>query len=302
MAWFLFIDESGQDRRESPYEVLAGVAVKDEYLWRLVNLIHAAEFSNFGRRYSQGVHELKALKLLNRRVFQHSELSASVGVPEIPGLAKEILDDGAAHSNVRHLKALALAKLSFVNDVFGHCVNMRCRVFGSVVEIDAPPTTSDGLRKDYGYLFERFYYFLEDETERTGTQQQGVLVFDELEKSKSHILIEQAHRYFKDTQTGRQRSSLIVPEPFFVHSDLTTGVQLADLVAYCLSWGFRLPTMTKPSREELKPYVEQIRHMRYRTVRKKQGVEAFEIWSIQRIADLRTSVELSDIGAADDGQ
>jgi uncharacterized protein DUF3800 len=29
MAWFLFIDESGQDHREAPYEVLAGVAIED---------------------------------------------------------------------------------------------------------------------------------------------------------------------------------------------------------------------------------------------------------------------------------
>jgi hypothetical protein len=29
MSWALFIDESGQDRRQSPYEVLAGVAVED---------------------------------------------------------------------------------------------------------------------------------------------------------------------------------------------------------------------------------------------------------------------------------
>jgi hypothetical protein len=49
---------------------------------------------------------------------------------------------------------------------------------------------------------------------------------DELEKSKSHILIGQAHRYFKDTHTGRHRSSRIIPEPFFVHSDLTTGIQI----------------------------------------------------------------------------
>ena len=29
MAYFLFIDESGQDHRDSPYEVLAGVAIED---------------------------------------------------------------------------------------------------------------------------------------------------------------------------------------------------------------------------------------------------------------------------------
>jgi hypothetical protein len=31
-----------------------------------------------------------------------------------------------------------------------------------IVETDAKPTLSDGLRKDYGYLFKRFFYFLED--------------------------------------------------------------------------------------------------------------------------------------------
>jgi hypothetical protein len=29
MAFFMFIDESGQDQRESPYEVLAGVVIED---------------------------------------------------------------------------------------------------------------------------------------------------------------------------------------------------------------------------------------------------------------------------------
>jgi len=32
MAWFLFIDESGQDHGASPYEVLAGIAISDEAL------------------------------------------------------------------------------------------------------------------------------------------------------------------------------------------------------------------------------------------------------------------------------
>ena len=45
---------------------------------------------------------------------------------------------------------------------------------------------------------------------------------------------------------GRHRASRIIPEPFFAHSDLTTGVQIADLVAYVISWGFRTPRMIKP--------------------------------------------------------
>lgn len=71
---------------------------------------------------------------------------------------------------------------------------------------------------------ERIYYYLEDKK----LEDQGIIVFDELEKSKSHILVSQLENYFKKTSNGRQRSGLVIPEPFFVHSDLTTGIQIAD--------------------------------------------------------------------------
>ncbi|MFW6053116.1 MAG: DUF3800 domain-containing protein, partial [Desulfosalsimonas sp.] len=64
MSYFLFIDESGQDRKESPYEVLAGVAVKDSELWNLIQRIHDLEQDIFGMRISEGALELKAKKLL----------------------------------------------------------------------------------------------------------------------------------------------------------------------------------------------------------------------------------------------
>ena len=100
------------------------------------------------------------------------------------------------------------------------------------------------------HLFQRFFYFLED----GAPQEQGIIVFDELEKAQSHILIEQSHKYFKDTAIGRRRASLVIPEPLFVHSDLTTGIQVADLIAYCISWGFRTPQMRKPARADLARY------------------------------------------------
>jgi len=174
MAWFLFIDESGHDRKASPYEVLAGVAVQDRFLWILVNELHEAELAIFGRRYSAGNDELKGL---------------------------------------------ALAKLKYVETLFNLCKKYFCRVFASVVETSAPSTASGGLRKDYAYLFERFFYFLQDYNApepRSGSDrsEQGIIVFDELEKTKSHLLIDQTHRYFKDTGTGRTRAALIVRNPF----------------------------------------------------------------------------------------
>ena len=97
-----------------------------------------------------------------------------------------------------------------------------------------------------------------------------------------------------ETAVGRHRSRSIVPEPFFVHSDLTTGVQIADLIAYVISWGFRTAQMTKPARGELAGYARQVARLRYRTTRNRMGNPNFEIWSFAHITDLRTRSERQD--------
>jgi Protein of unknown function (DUF3800) len=230
VAYFLFVDESGHDRVHSPYEVLAGVSVKDSDLWSLISALHDAEVRNFGRRYSSGPAELKGSKLLKRKVFQHRALNVTFPDSDLPRLAKEALDQGERAQAV-HLKALATAKLKYVEEVFRTCIRFRCHAFASIVETTAPQSSSGGLRKDYGYLFERFFYFLEDRPSGDA----GIIVFDELEKSKSHLLIDQCHRYFKETAVGRQRARLIVPEPFFVHSELLRASSLR------IWWPIRFP-------------------------------------------------------------
>jgi hypothetical protein len=91
-----------------------------------------------------------------------------------------------------------------------------------------------------------------------------LIVFDELEKARCRILLDQLERYFLETEKGYQRSARIVPEPFLVHSDLTTAIQLADIVAYCFNWGTRLrPRMTAPTRPEVEPFARVAFDMRY---------------------------------------
>ncbi len=86
----------------------------------------------------------------------------------------------------------------------------------------SPRPNGDFLRKDYSYLFERFYYILEEGPPHS----QGLVVFDEIDKTRSHVLVNQMRAYFGTTAVGRCRSSRIIPEPLFVHSDLTTLVQV----------------------------------------------------------------------------
>ncbi len=285
MAYLLFLDESGHDLKDSPYEVLAGVAVEDRDLWNLICTVQASEESHFGGRYASEERELKAKRLLKRKVFRHARQARPIPPARRRQLAHTCLTDGATATR-EQLTALAQAKIAFVEDVLGICERFRCRVFASVVDREAPRSRTDFLRKDYAYLFERYFYFLEDRDEL------GLVVFDELERTQSHLLVDQMSRYFSHEGRGEVRAGRVVPEPFFVHSHLTTGVQLADIVAYTIAWNVRVGKMTREARRELDPFGQAVTRLRYRAVREVGGDPAFSIWSIAVIDDLRPRAEL----------
>lgn len=283
MAYLLFIDESGQDHHDSPYEVLAGVAIHDSALWELIQQIKALQQRYFGDYYQQQHAELKAKKLLKVKTFRLAKQLSRIDDDDLPGLAQSCLSKGSGISKLE-LTALAQAKLAYSQQVLRLCQDMNCRAFASIVDYRAGDEQlafdfAQGvyLRKDYSFLFERFYYFLED----MSPSEMGIIVFDELDRSKSHILHNQVSQYFTRTQKGKQRSSQIIPEPFFVHSELTTGIHLADLVAYIISWGFRTSRLSEPKREELAPWVALTSNMRYRAIRVIPDIspEPSQIWS-----------------------
>lgn len=285
MAYFLFIDESGHDHMHSPYEVLAGIAVEDSQVWPLITELNNSEAKHFGLRYSKEKFEIKGKKFLKKKVFRLAHQLPAISEEVRTQLAKSCILDGASASK-KELTALAQAKLAFVKNVFTVCSTFECYAFASIVHPTAPKSDSDMLRKDYSYLFERFFYFLED-----NKSQQGIVVFDELEKSQSHILMSQMEEYFLKTIRGQQRAKLIIPEPFFVHSDLTSMIQVADLSAYIISWGLRYGQMTERVRNELKPYADLVSKLRYRASRHIMGNPNFQIWSFQYIDDLRCQEE-----------
>ncbi len=283
MAYFLFVDESGG--QDAP-NVLAGIAIEDSDLWNLVLALQDAEIHNFGRRYSVDGRELKAKKVLKTRIFRLANSEIELSENEQRELAKKAPDSGGTVGK-REVIALARAKLKYVQDALDICARFHCRAFASIFDKNSPIPNPSALRKDYSYLFERFYYFLEDKNPEC----QGIIVFDELEKSKSHILLYQMDNYFKKTGKGRQRASQIIPEPFFVHSDLTTGIQIADLIAYIISWGLRFEGMKEPKREELKDFVDQVLRLRTKALRDIDNHPNYTIWSFAYIPDLRSRGE-----------
>jgi hypothetical protein len=291
----LFIDESGHDRRQSPYEALAGVAIEDKQIWPLIQAVQALEVRHFGQRITHddgGELELKARKLLKAKTYRLAGEAPAIPEEERTKLARECLAEGAraraagrpAQVTFRQLAALAQAKLVFVSDVFAEMRNFGVRVFGSVVDVDSPGSTSTVLRKDYSYLFERYYNFLSER------RSHGLVVFDELENTLSHVLVNQMRAYFVGTATGKTRARRIVPEPLFVHSDLTTLVQVADLVAYVVVFGVRVGSMVKPCREELRKLGRAVLRLRHSARVERRGRE-FKVRSLAVINDLRSRSE-----------
>jgi len=285
MSFLLFIDESGQDRKQMPYEVLAGIAIQDISLWPLIQEIKSIEEKYFGDYYKSNNVELKAKKLLKKKTFRLAAQLPQIDDDHLYALSEYCLKNGPDAKQI-HITGLAQSKIKYVEEVFNICIKYQCKVFASIIDykaIESQPKLAnfsalDFLRKDYSFMFERYFYFLEDNSRK----EMGIVVFDELEKSKSHILTDQMSKYFLNTRKGKERSALIIPEPLFVHSDLTTGIQIADLIAYCIVWGFRIQQLIQPKRNEFNNYIDQICKMRSLSRRLIPDIksELSEIWSI----------------------
>jgi hypothetical protein len=297
LAYLLFTDESGTDHSHSPYEVLAGVAVEDSRTWNLITAIQEAEIKYFGRRITIDAAELKGKNVLKRKTFRLASQLSAIPDNERLMLASAVLIEGQkakaagreADVTRPQLTALGQARLAFVSKVLELCAQHQVRTFAAIVDRDAPRPKGDFLRKDYACLFERFFYFLEEQP----PNQHGLVVFDELERSRSRLLLDQMGRYFQTTAVGRMRSSRILPEPMFVRSDLTSLIQVADLIAYVIAWGVRIPgRMTRPYRQELRPFADAVLALRHKAVRQEDS-GPFYVWSFAVIDDLRPAAEKS---------
>lgn len=284
MAYFLFVDASGMESSSSPYEVVAGVTVEDRDLWNFVQAILDARVRHLG--VSAQSPRLQARRLLKRKVFRLARQLDPLPFEERRALTRSCLERGP-EAGKREMTALAQSKLAYVGEVFEVCSRFRCRLIASIVPNRIPRPAPGFLRKDYAYLFERYFYFLEDQK----PQPNGFIVCGGRTSCQGDLLHDQMQRYFKGTVRGRQRSSLVLPDPLAAGGDLTVGTEVAGLVAYIAAWGFRTRELTEPARNELYDFKEQIRALRYRAVREVGDSTNFVIWGFTVVSDLRTREE-----------
>ena len=99
--------------------------------------------------------------MLKRKVFRQASALEPFPAKQRAALARECLEKGDG-AGARQITALAQAKIAYVMELMDICARFRCKAFASVVSKTSPAPSRDHLRKDYAYLFERFFYYLED--------------------------------------------------------------------------------------------------------------------------------------------
>jgi hypothetical protein len=299
-----FVDESGIDLKKAPCSVLAGIGMAEAKVWPFAQAFQRLK-DDILRFAFEPAYEAKGSKLLTRRVFQQAQLAAPLSREDRNHALESLVlrNERGENAGFYELLAMAQAKLAFTKAVLNLAHRYGAVAFASVVPRDAPQQRDRTfLRKDFAYLFERIHCHVCDGP-RHG---HGVLIFDEQDPALSQQLLDQINRYFAGTDRGRQRAKRMIPMPFFVHSDLTPAIQVADIVAYVVNWGLRLPRRQEPVRAELQPFAEQILRMRYdgREVRVQRGRKGRPrgkpIKGITYIKDLRPSRERSVAEPLDD--
>lgn len=254
MGWLLFLDESGHDHKQMPYEVRGGVAIHVSKLWPFVRAVQQLELNAFGGELHLYKKELKGSTLLDAKRFKFASQMPRMIDEERRKHCRSFLTKGLekkTNQTREEFTAYGQACLEMAEGIFQLLQDHGARLFASAVPRGAAKPPADLgenlLRKDFVFLLERFYYLLEEK------QEHGILVLDEVEKSADRRFVRRLERYFTTTATGRYRSHWVVPTPFFVSSDMTYAVQAADLCIYCVNLGFRLPNqgMNAPTRNEI---------------------------------------------------
>jgi hypothetical protein len=287
MSYLLFLDESGHDHRTMPYEVRGGIALHASELWSFVQELQRLELASFGTMLHQFQKELKGCRLLDKDRFKWSAQGAPMPEEERRKHCRGFLTKGLEKKppTRSEFTAYGQASLEMATGIFELLRRHKARLFAAAIprSIRKPDTfaAQEYLRKDQVFLLERCFYFLEQE------RQHGLLVMDEVEKAEDRRFVRRLEAYFRKTETGRYRSSWIVPTPFFVSSDMSYPVQAADLAIYCTNWGFRLPTrgMAAEVRPEIaENYGRWLAELQFRGQSDREG-EVYDSYGIVFVPD-----------------
>lgn len=290
MSWLLFMDESGHDHKQMPYEVHGGFCLPVDKLWPFVRAMKQLELHAFGAELTLYKSEIKGSKLLSKKRLRFAKQDSLMSDEERRKLVRSLLTKGleGKQPTFKELSAFGQASLLMADGIFELLDHHEAQLFASAIPRGTNKSegaSEEYLRKDHVFLLERFYYHLE------ACQKHGLLVLDEVEKMEDRRFVRRMERYYTATATGKYRSKWIVPTPFFVSSDMTYAVQAADVVIYCINWGFRIPHLGMDGvvREDIaQRYGHWIKRLQFHGDGYRDG-NVFESFGIVYIPDLFVS-------------
>ncbi len=239
MSYLLFMDESGHDHQTMPYEVRGGIALHAGQLWPFIQSMKALEQQSFGVSLQRYGKEIKGARLLDKDRFKWASQTEEMTASERQQMARMFLAKGASGRQPvrREFAGYGQASLYMADGIFRLCRQHRAVLLASMIPRGSSKSLARNarelLRKDHVFLMERFFYLLQAKKEY------GLIVMDEVEKSEDRRFVRRLETYFQRTSAGRVRARWVVPVPIFVSSDMSLPVQAADVLIYCVNWGFR---------------------------------------------------------------
>jgi hypothetical protein len=99
MAWLLFLDESGHDHVQMPYEVRGGIALHDAKLWPFTRAVQQLERAVFGCSLHEFQKELKGSTLLDKKRFRFANQAAPMPATERQKHSRAFLMKGLQRIN-----------------------------------------------------------------------------------------------------------------------------------------------------------------------------------------------------------
>jgi hypothetical protein len=289
MSVMLFLDESGHDHKNAPYEVRGGVALDAAQLWPFIRQMRSLEENCFGDLLHRYRKEIKGHKLLDKDRFKWAAQGPRMDDVSRRKHCLSFLNKGtqkgaeAAIPTRSEFTAYGQACLEAARGIFQLLRQSDAKLFASIIPAYVrKPNTDEAeeyLRKDFVYLLERFFYYLDYRNKI------GLLVMDESERTEDRRFVRRLERYFTRTQRGLYRTARIVPSPFFVSSDMTYPVQAADLCIYSINHAFRLREMDGPIRKEVEEeFLPYLRALEFHGDGEKDG-EVFRTHGIVYVPD-----------------
>lgn len=233
------MDESGHDHKGLPYEVRGGICLDVANVWDITQQIKKLELACFGDHLRNYGSEIKAVKLLEKKRFKWAAAAPRFNADERRNLARGFLARTARGEQPPPpmWRAYGQASLEMARGIVHLLVRNNVPVFASLIPkgtaSERAEFQADYVRKDITFLFERYFYFLED------MQSNGLLVLDETDRIDDRRYLRCIERYFSAHERCKQIAGLIVPTPLFIGSEMSYAIQAADVVIYMLATAYR---------------------------------------------------------------